>query len=323
MNGGLSGDGDDNLSLYKVNVFFSRPSRWDLGRSFPNAAVVGNPFFVRNPVILDQAKDLISIGLTLFDEPLDPTGVGRYKAALTSRVDGMTFSFVLVEPASEENIGAAARALKTMGFDDLRLVNPQTSLGKVSRYVAHGAHDILDEIKIFPDLESAVKDSGVVVGTTRPLRSNQKPMLTEVELRGYLNDKFFGAGVSIVFGRERTGLTSQELDRCDLLSFIPLAQRRPALNLGQAVMLYAYNLASGEGFESRPHDTGLKVDLEEVRHLKSRVAALLDLVGGGSRPKTRQTILGRLPHLGLQDMRLIQHVLSMVEPRISSAAPKD
>lgn len=153
----------------------------------------------------------------------------------------MEISFLLVEPAVPENIGAAARALNTMGFSELRLINPANHMADEAKWLAHGSLEILQNARIFGDFKSATSDLDFIIGTTAKNRSTKNDYFTPEEARDILNNK--GTSVSkigIIFGREESGLTNEELLTCDIASSIPLANPYPSINLAQSVMLYAY-----------------------------------------------------------------------------------
>lgn len=153
----------------------------------------------------------------------------------------MDIVFILSSAAREENVGAAARAMKTMAISELRLVNPLCDhLGERSRATAHGSVEILESAKVYRSLEEATKDISLLIGTAakkRNIREDRHPVET-------LPDIIRGKGdiigkVGVAFGGEESGLSNKELDMCHLLSTIPMAARYPSLNLGQAVMVYA------------------------------------------------------------------------------------
>jgi len=169
------------------------------------------------------------------------------------------FVFVLYRPQSAGNIGAAARALKNMGFDDLRLVAPGTLKSREAAAMAVHADDVLARATVFSDLAAALADCAIAVGTTsrrggyrsraNPLRSAAKEL-----------DALAGSNkIAIVFGREDRGLTNRELKLCHRLITIPTAAEYPSLNLAQAVMVVAYELmmasnesAAGEAAANAP-----------------------------------------------------------------------
>ncbi len=182
----------------------------------------------------------------------------------------MRTSFVLVEPAVPENVGAAARAMKTMGFDELILVNPCNYLAGPARWLAHGSADILENALVFNSLKDAVSDFDFVIGTTAKKRSVKHDYYSLKDLPGLLEAK--GNTIersAIVFGREESGLKNDELKLCDIVTTVPLKTVIPSLNLSQAVMVYAWELSStGEmGIKTRqePNLMSMKVLLDKAR----------------------------------------------------------
>lgn len=87
----------------------------------------------------------------------------------------MRITIILVAPARAENIGAAARAMKTMGFSELRIVDSQAHLEPATRWVAHGSGDIIDNIKVFPTLAESLHDS---ISLSPPLRAVGRNIIT-------------------------------------------------------------------------------------------------------------------------------------------------
>src|SRR5271170_435476 len=153
-----------------------------------------------------------------------------------------SFAFVLFRPQSPGNIGAAARAIKNMGFDDLRLVAPGTLKSREAVAMAVHADDVLAHATVYPELADALADCSIAVGTTSRrggYRSRAVPLrAAAVEL-----EALAGANkIALVFGREDRGLTNRELKLCHRLVTIPTAPEYPSLNLAQAVMVVAYEL---------------------------------------------------------------------------------
>jgi tRNA/rRNA methyltransferase len=153
------------------------------------------------------------------------------------------FAFVLVRPKSAGNIGSAARAIKNMGFDDLRLVAPEASTkSNAAHAMAVHANDVLAETKIFATLAEAVEDCNLTVGTTcrgGPYRETVRP-LRESALE--LAQTSAANRIAMIFGTEDTGLTNHELKFCQRLITIPTSAEYASINLAQAVILGAYEL---------------------------------------------------------------------------------
>lgn len=157
----------------------------------------------------------------------------------------MRITIILVAPARAENIGAAARAMKTMGFSELRIVDSQAHLEPATRWVARGSGDIIDNIKVFPTLVESLHDVDFTVATTARSRAKYHYYATPVELVPLLEEKSsWMSHAALVFGREDSGLTNEELALADVLTGVPMVADYPSLNLGQAVMVYCYQLAT-------------------------------------------------------------------------------
>jgi tRNA/rRNA methyltransferase len=140
------------------------------------------------------------------------------------------------------NIGAAARALKTMGFARLHLVAPARFPDPQAEWLASGATDVLRHARICATLDEAL--SGVVfsVACTARTRELAVPMLTAREAAGRVIRHARGGPVALVFGNETFGLTGDEVGKCRLLATIPADSRYPSLNLGAAVQVFCYEL---------------------------------------------------------------------------------
>ncbi|MFH0895129.1 MAG: tRNA/rRNA methyltransferase [Bacteroidota bacterium] len=181
----------------------------------------------------------------------------------------MNVSFILIEPQVPENIGASARALKTMGFSDLRMVNPKGFPHPKAFIVAHASNDILNNSKIFTSLNEAVSDLDFLVATTAKKRSSYVDFIPLPDLTEYIGQrKTMIKNIGIVFGREESGLTNEELRQCHVVSRIPLATKFPSLNLSQAVMMYAYTFSTA-GFHKRKKIKTVSSDEMSVLHEKA------------------------------------------------------
>ncbi|WP_434110757.1 RNA methyltransferase [Methylocaldum sp. GT1TLB] len=147
---------------------------------------------------------------------------------------------VLVGTTHPGNIGAAARAMKNMGLRDLALVAPKVFPSGEATARASGADDILSEARVCRDLQEAIDDCALVVGASARLRTISWPQLDPRECA-----KQVTAGntkTAILFGREHSGLTNEELERCHYLLHIPCDPDFSSLNVAAAVQIVAYEL---------------------------------------------------------------------------------
>lgn len=162
---------------------------------------------------------------------------------MTTTTASTELVFILVEPARGENVGAAARALKTMGFSSLWLVNP-CDLSGAARWVAHESNDILDQARQFDSLQDALAEVEFSIACSARRRLDKDDYLSPAECRQAIASKGLSVRrAALVFGRESSGLTGEELAACDAATRVPLACEQPSLNLAQAVMLYAWELS--------------------------------------------------------------------------------
>ncbi len=153
------------------------------------------------------------------------------------------FRFILVEPQSGGNVGAAARALKNLGFDRLDLVAPTCDpRGEEARKMAVDASDVLLSARVHDGLDSALEGAGAVVGTSRRKGKQRRPNWRIDELADSLTALATAGEVAILFGRETYGLTDEELDRCTHLAHFVASDLYPSFNLAQAVLLVAYEI---------------------------------------------------------------------------------
>ncbi len=162
---------------------------------------------------------------------------------------------VLVEPTHPGNIGAAARAMKAMGIEHLRLVAPARFPSAEATARAAGADDVLHAARVIGSVGEAVADCGLVLGTTARVRRIEWPVIDPREAARRAVDQSARAPVAVLFGRESAGLTNAELDRCHALIRIPAAAHFSSLNVAAAVQIVAYELrteAGGTGVAAAP-----------------------------------------------------------------------
>lgn len=149
---------------------------------------------------------------------------------------------VLVEPSHPGNIGAAARAAKTMGIENLVLVNPKSFPDKQAIVRATGALDVLDRTVVCDSLRKAISKCTFVVGTSSRERGLSCPEIKPRELgkRVWLEIKH--GSVAIVFGRESSGLSNEEMDLCHYTTTIPTSWEFSSLNIASAVQVICYEI---------------------------------------------------------------------------------
>lgn len=154
----------------------------------------------------------------------------------------MPIRVVLVSPHHPGNVGAVARAMKTMGLRELWLVNPQDWPAPEARWRAAAAEDLIDEARLVGSVREAVADCGLVVGTTARRREQRWKVHEPREAADDLVLAAEHSDVALLFGNERSGLSNEELQQCQLLLNIPSSTHYSSLNLGMAVQIVAYEL---------------------------------------------------------------------------------
>ena len=150
--------------------------------------------------------------------------------------------FVLVETSRAGNIGAAARAIKTMGFSELVLVSPREADAlhhEEAIAFASGANDVLSKARIVDSLDEALAGCNLTVALTARLREFSPPLRSPRALAQQLHADS-RLRCALVFGNERFGLSNEQVERCNALVSIPVNAEYASLNLAQAVQILAY-----------------------------------------------------------------------------------
>jgi len=201
---------------------------------------------------------------------------------------------ILVRPKFPENIGSAARAMKNMGLNRLRLVDGCSPLHMNAYRLASGAEDILERAEEFSTLKEAVSDTGCVVGTTSRSGKERSPLLTPEALLKRVIPLSSENSIGLVFGSEKEGLTNEELSLCHLYVRIPSSESFPSLNLAQAVMVLCYELfRSSATVQKHPVQLAKTEQLERMyEHMEETLLGIgfLDV----KNPKRIMRVLRRL-----------------------------
>ncbi|MGO4999058.1 tRNA/rRNA methyltransferase [Oceanisphaera sp. W20_SRM_FM3] len=234
----------------------------------------------------------------------------------------MQLYFVLKSPARAENVGAAARAMKTMGFDQMRLVNSRVHEQDKAHWVAHGAQEILDNAEYFAELAPALADMDLVIATTARERGRYRYYLTPQQAITQVNNKKVQK-VALLFGCEESGLSNEDLALADIISYLPLKVSYPSLNLGQAIMLYAYEFSQGVHEPAIADKAEAVADNEtlgsnkQLRVLQQKTAQLFDKIGVGQQEKLAGWVSDRLPMLEQRDLNLLHLLLKDLDRALS------
>lgn len=234
---------------------------------------------------------------------------------------------VLVGTSHSGNIGSAARAMKVMGLTNLVLVDPQCKVDEQTLALAAGAADIAENAIIVKNLNEAVADCSLVVGSSARSRTLEWPMLEPREC----GQKFVSEGqsspVALVFGRERTGLTNEELQTCHYHVCIPANPDYSSLNLAMAVQTLSYEIRMAY-LERQQSQYTVEEESVYPRHKElemffehlEKVAIDTQFINR-EQPGQVMNKLRRLFHRARpesQELNILRGVLSSIEKRISS-----
>lgn len=238
---------------------------------------------------------------------------------------------VLVETTHAGNIGAAARAMKTMGLRELSLVRPREYQNHECYARASGAEDIIDNASVHDSLQSALEDASWVIGTSARLRSLKWPQFDAREAAGKVAEHSQAGAVAIVFGRESSGLSNDELGRCSALLTIPTANDFSSLNLGAAVQVICYELmmagiapgaAAGGSHAASVDDSEAPAQQREIEGFYQHMTAAMTCVDFFN-PENPRLLEGRLRRLfnrsGLlkSEVQLLRGFFAAIEKKVA------
>lgn len=190
--------------------------------------------------------------------------------------------FVLVGTTHPGNIGAAARAMKTMGLSNLHLVEPLHYPSAEATARASGADDVLASAVVHDNLDSAIAGCQQVYGMSARLRHLPVPVVDPRQAVTQIQQSSDDAQIAIVFGREHSGLSNDELDRCLHLINIPANPDYSSLNLAAAVQVLAYELKMSfdPSIEvGRVGETREPIDAGDLEHLYIHFEQALTTIG--------------------------------------------
>ena len=205
---------------------------------------------------------------------------------------------VLVETSHPGNIGSVARAMKNMGLANLALINPKKFPHQEATSLAGNATDVLENAKIFPSIQEAVKNSKAIYATSARDRTIEWPTLTARDAALEMQELVLNEiQVSILFGREDRGLTNEELQLANKHLIIPAHPEYPVLNIAMSTQVVCYELYqsaqnnSVESWQDFPEYTSEELN-NLIEHFNETVEAL-ELVD----PKNPKQIMTRMERM--------------------------
>jgi tRNA/rRNA methyltransferase len=226
-------------------------------------------------------------------------------------------SVVLVETLQPGNIGSAARAMKNMGLHQLKLVSPCSICDEACQKMAVGAYDLVEGAEICDNLQMALAGESVVVGTTSARgRSDKVHLYSPREIAPLIWEYAMSQKVSLVFGPERRGLSDKELALCQYLVSIPASIDFPTLNLAQAVLVLAYEIANVQSVNRRPRQPiATESDRQQMfQHMEKTLIQIgfLSQSNPGHIMRSIRRLLGEA-NLTERDIQILRGIMSQME----------
>jgi tRNA/rRNA methyltransferase len=226
--------------------------------------------------------------------------------------------FVLCRPSHPGNIGAAARAMKTMGFSDLRLVGPQRFPHKEAQWMATHAVDVLERARVHAGLNEAIADCAAAFALSARGRE-WSPQVLDVRTAAARAHALEGP-VAFVFGSEDAGLTNDEVFACQFLVHIPASKEFSSLNLAQAVQVVAYELRMGLDVAipfSRTEKPATVEDMEGLYAHLEEAAVTSGFMTPTSRLRERwRRLFSRVPAMEREEVNILRGLLkALMNPK--------
>ena len=186
---------------------------------------------------------------------------------------------VLSHTSHPGNIGAAARAMKTMGLEHLYLINPERFPDKQAEIMAVSAVDVVNNAVVCSSLEEAIQGAVLVVGVSARVRDISQEILTPRQAMPQLVQQAMQHPVVLLFGTEMSGLTNDELARCQFMVTIPANPEYSSLNLASAVQLLCYELRLAAGLDEIAVPEVVPAPAEQVERFFVHLEQTLDHIG--------------------------------------------
>jgi len=217
---------------------------------------------------------------------------------------------VLCRPSHPGNIGAAARAMKTMGLADLRLVAPERYPAPEAQWMATHAVDVLQSSRVHDNLVEAIEDCVAAFAMSARPRE-WSPQVLDARTAAARAMQVEG-DVAFVFGNETAGLTNEEMFACQFLVHIPASPQFSSLNLAQAVQVMAYELfmTQAPAVSGRSEKPATVEDLEGLYSHLEQAAVETNFMASGSRLRERwRRLFSRVPALEREEVNILRGLL--------------
>ncbi|MGI6320044.1 MAG: TrmH family RNA methyltransferase [Bacteroidales bacterium] len=225
----------------------------------------------------------------------------------------MKIDFVLIQAAEPANVGSAARAIKTMGFDKLIVIKSEAHTHKDARILAHGSNDILQNIEEYNSIDELKNKYDLLIATSSRERSIRENFIPSHELNEFIRkreEKF--ENIAIIFGGEESGLSNEDLLKCDIVSYIHLADKYPSLNLSQAVMIYAYELSHIEKKEEKNRNK----EIISQKHYRKKIETLFNEINLSSMPALKSKAFDMLIKQDVENSKIVMSLINQILKKI-------
>ena len=238
---------------------------------------------------------------------------------------GSQVKIILIETTNSGNIGSALRAMKTMDFSELVLVNPKNFPSDEALAMSANASDLLDSVRVVTSLDEALEDTNFVVATSSRMRRVPWPCESLEEASPKIIKHSDSSKIAIMFGREDRGLTNDELQRSNLHLSIPANPEYPVLNLAMSVQVVCYQLYLDKMLQKQASQAHLwDVPMAESNHINNlishfiNVAEQLEVYNKGNPRQIGARIKRLFTRVGLDEMEVnfLRGFLSSIEKKI-------
>jgi TrmH family RNA methyltransferase len=233
---------------------------------------------------------------------------------------------VLIDPSHPGNIGSVARAMKNMALTDLVLVRPRSFPHAEANALAAGADDILSGARIAGTVAEAISDCAFIAGTTSRPRSYYWEFTTPRDVAGRIVGLPEENRMALLFGSERYGLATEDLNHCNVLVRIPANPEYCSLNLAMSVQLLAYEIFMAR--EQPQSRTQLELPLApsgDVEHFYAHLHQVLNEIDFDDRTGHLMERLRRLfnrAQLDRNELNILRGILSAVQGRRGQSAQR-
>ena len=232
---------------------------------------------------------------------------------------------ILCQTSHPGNIGATARAMKTMGIHTLYLVNPKKFPHAEATAMSSGADDVLKDAHVVQNLEEALKGVKLAVGLSARRRELTQPYLEVREVAHEMMCVADHSDVAFVFGTEMSGLSNLEVHQCQVLSFIDANPNYSSLNLAQAVHVVCHELRQASISTNPPKlytkDLNLLADHDSLMGFLSHLEVVLEKIEfldkvQGERLMQRLHILFARSQLEVDEINILRGILTQVQKKL-------